>query len=76
MKNGHATAISTVTRYTGLSVAFTLLPEFSSTRPYVLINGHGLAMWFTTPALALLLWPHEKGPLHRALWLTVAVDED
>jgi hypothetical protein len=56
-----------------LAVAFTLLPELSAAKPYVQINGHGLAMWFTTPALLVLLWPREKGPLHLSLWLTVAV---
>jgi hypothetical protein len=62
-------------RYLGrnLAVALTLLPEVSAAKPYVLINGHGLAMWFTTPALFYLLWPRDKGPLHRVLWLTVAL---
>src|SRR6185369_7649181 len=27
---------------------------------------------FTTPVLLLLLWPREKNPLHKALWLCVA----
>ncbi len=40
--------------------------------PYVRISGHGLALWFTTPVLVLLLWPRERGPLHRPLWLCVA----
>jgi hypothetical protein len=56
-----------------LAVAFTLLPDFSSAKPYISINGHGLAMWFTTPVLFLLLWPKIKGPLHRPLWITVAL---
>lgn len=55
-----------------LAVAFTLLPDLSSKAPHVSISGHGLAMWITTPPLLLLLWPREKGPLHRALWITVA----
>jgi hypothetical protein len=56
-----------------LAVAFTLLPDVSFSRaPYISISGHGLAMWVTTPALLYLLWPRDKGPLHRALWLTVA----
>lgn len=54
-----------------LAVAFTLLPEFGGV-PWVRINGHGLAIWFTTPALVLLLWPRARPPIHRALWLTVA----
>jgi hypothetical protein len=55
-----------------LAVAFTLLPDVTARPPYWTVSGHGLAMWVTTPALLLLLWPREKGPLHRALWVTVA----
>ena len=55
-----------------LAVAFTLLPELSSRPPYLQISGHGLALWFTTPVLLLLLWPRDRGPLHRPLWLCVA----
>ena len=55
-----------------LAVAFTLLPDISLRPPYVQISGHGLALWFTTPVLLLLLWPREKNPLHRTLWLCVA----
>jgi len=54
-----------------LAVAFTLLPELGGD-PWVKINGHGLALWFTTPALVLLLWPRTRPPIHRALWVTVA----
>jgi len=53
-----------------LSVAFTLLPDILPHAPYVQISGHGLALWITTPALLLLVWPRHKGPLHRPLWLT------
>ena len=56
-----------------LAVGFALLPRFSTDWPYVVIGGHGLAMWFTTPILFFLLWPRERGPLHRALWLSVAL---
>jgi hypothetical protein len=55
-----------------LAVAFTLLPEFLPRAPYVQIGGHGLALWVTTPALLLLLWPRTKNALHLPLWLTVA----
>ena len=54
-----------------LAVAFTLLPELSSRPPYVQISGHGLALWLTTPILLTLLWPRERNPLHRTLWLCV-----
>jgi hypothetical protein len=55
-----------------LAVAFTLLPDLLSRPPYVQISGHGLALWFTTPVLVLVLWPRDRGPLHRPLWLCVA----
>ncbi len=55
-----------------LAVAFTLLPELPGHAPWIQIGGHGLAMWVTTPLLVLLVWPHDKPALHRALWLTVA----
>lgn len=56
-----------------LAVAFTLLPELPGPDSWVRISGHGLAMWVTTPALVLLLWPRERPPIHRALWVTVAL---
>jgi hypothetical protein len=55
-----------------LTVAFTLLPEFPGRAPWVQVGGHGLAMWVTTPILLFLLWPRDKPPIHRALWITVA----
>jgi hypothetical protein len=56
-----------------LAVAFTLLPRLSLTAPFVSISGHGLAIWLTSPFLVALLWPRARGPLHRALWITVAL---
>ncbi|MBA2543658.1 MAG: hypothetical protein H0V17_28710 [Deltaproteobacteria bacterium] len=53
-----------------LAVALTSLPDLLPRSPWIQMSGHGLAIWFTTPALLLLLWPRDKGPLHRALWLT------
>jgi len=66
-----------------LAVAFTALPKWLGKAPWFAVNGHGLAMWFTTPALLLLLRPRARGQaevvsprpaitLHRALWFTVA----
>jgi hypothetical protein len=56
-----------------LAVAFTQLPELLPRSPWIQISGHGLALWITTPALLLLLWPRQKPALHRALWLTTAL---
>ena len=55
-----------------LAVAFTLLPEWLGRAPWIQVGGHGLAIWVTTPALLLLVWPRDKPAVHRALWLTVA----
>lgn len=55
-----------------LAVAFTLTPKLVAKPPYLQIPWHGLSMLITTPALAYLLWPRQKGTLHSALWLTVA----
>ncbi|HEU0032396.1 MAG TPA: hypothetical protein VFQ53_17310 [Kofleriaceae bacterium] len=54
-----------------LSVALTLLPELLPRAPWVQISGHGLALWVTTPALLMVVWPRHKGALHLPLWLTV-----
>jgi uncharacterized membrane protein YhaH (DUF805 family) len=56
-----------------LAVAFTLLPRFSAEEPYISLTYHGLAMWFTTPLLLFVVWPRERGPWHRPLWLIVAL---
>ena len=56
-----------------LAVALALLPSFSADPPHVVIGGHGLALWFTTPILFFLLWPRERGAWHWPLWLTVAM---
>jgi len=55
-----------------LAVAIALLPSFSLTSPFIVISGHGLALWLTTPLLLTLLWPRTRGPWHRPLWLTTA----
>ncbi len=58
-----------------LRVALTLLPSVSLTAPYVTISGHGVALWFTTPLLLLILVPRRLTPpgreFSRALWLTI-----
>lgn len=56
-----------------LAVAFTLLPELPARGPVVQLSGHGLAIWVTTPAFLLLLWPRQRPAIHRALWITVAL---
>ncbi|HZS41841.1 MAG TPA: hypothetical protein VFF06_33660 [Polyangia bacterium] len=55
-----------------LTCAFTLTPKLIAKAPFVLVSWHGMSMLLTTPALAYLLWPRDRTPLHRALWLVVA----
>lgn len=43
-----------------LAAALTLLPKLLPAPPYVQISYHGLALWFTTPALLFLLWPEPQ----------------
>jgi hypothetical protein len=56
-----------------LSVAFTLLPDLLPQKPWIQVSGHGMAMWITTPILLFVVWPRDKPPIHRALWITVVL---
>lgn len=47
------------------------LPWLSGEPPHVKISGHGLALWVTTPALLLALWPKRTSALHVSLWLAI-----
>jgi len=47
-----------------LAVALALLPQLSADSPHIVIGGHGLALWFTTPILFFLFWPRERGAWH------------
>jgi len=50
-----------------LATALTLLPKLLPTAPYVQISYHGLALWFTTPALLFLLWPEPTVAIPEAM---------
>jgi hypothetical protein len=50
-----------------LGVALTSLPWISSDAPYVKVSLHGLALWFTTPALLWILWP--RAATREYLWI-------
>jgi hypothetical protein len=59
-----------------LGVLLTNLPYFnpearSLTDGLVQVNGHGLALWITTPLYLWLLWPRKRSVLHRALYWTL-----
>lgn len=49
-----------------LAAALCLLPKLLAEAPYVQISYHGLALWFTTPALFYLLWPERDFRSERA----------
>jgi hypothetical protein len=55
-----------------LAAAFVLTPKLIAKAPFVQVSWHGMSMLLTTPALLYLVWPRTKGPLHTALWITVA----
>lgn len=56
-----------------LGLLLTGLPYLSDKSAHIpfQINGHGLALWFTSPVYLWLLWPRRIGPVQRALWVTV-----
>jgi hypothetical protein len=56
-----------------LSAFLTLMPRVQLHPPYFQISKHGLSILLTTPALALVLWPHRRSALARALGITAAV---
>ena len=47
-------------------------PPGATTTP-IQINGHGLALWVTSPFLFWLLWPARKEAPHGALWVTTVL---
>jgi hypothetical protein len=56
-----------------LGVVLTSLPWFPAQGGPVQINGHGLALWVTTPMYLWLLGAKRWSPLARALLLTAAL---
>ena len=59
-----------------LAALLVLLPKFQPDAPYVIISRHGLALWFTSPALLYLLWPRPAATdkdrhYRRAAWSAV-----
>ncbi len=56
-----------------LAVYLASLPWLSSDPPYVMISRHGLALWFTTPALLWLLWPRRVDARMVGLYVAVAI---
>lgn len=54
-----------------LAIYLAALPWLSAAAPYVKVGRHGLALWFTTPHLALTLWPKQTTARMAALWLAI-----
>ena len=52
-----------------LGIMLTSLPWVQGTPHGIQINGHGLALWVTTPAYLWLLWPRKTG----WLWWSLAI---
>ncbi len=55
-----------------LAVLLASLPWLSARPPYLKVGLHGLALWFTTPNLLLVLWPRRAGARYVALALGIA----
>lgn len=57
-----------------LAVFLASLPWLSADPPYLKISRHGLAIWVTTPALLLVLWPKRvTGAMKALAWAAGAV---
>ena len=54
-----------------LSVALTLLPQFSDVWPYLRVSQHGMALWITTPLFLFLLWPARRTELFWPLVVSI-----
>lgn len=52
-------------------VAFLQTPIVTSRFPFLVISGHGLALWFTTPALFLLI-SRRRSPIRLGLLVSIA----
>lgn len=58
-----------------LALLLTSLPYFAhGPQGWLLqINGHGLALWVTTPLYLCLLWPRQRTPVHREIYVTLSL---
>ncbi len=57
-----------------LAIVTSSLPWLTVREPHVIISRHGLALWFTTPALLLTLFPKKRVDAHMVgLYLGVAI---
>ncbi|MBN1654760.1 MAG: hypothetical protein JXA30_13395 [Deltaproteobacteria bacterium] len=56
-----------------LAILLAALPWLSNDPPFIKISQHGLALWFTTPHLLLILWPKRVTPTMVGLYLSAAL---
>jgi hypothetical protein len=56
-----------------LAVFLASLPWLTRAEPHLIISRHGLALWFTTPALLLALWPKKVDTTMVALYVAAAL---
>jgi hypothetical protein len=56
-----------------LAVYLAALPWITAVAPYIKISRHGLALWFTTPHLLLVLWPKKVSATMVGLYVSVAM---
>jgi len=55
-----------------LATALVLLPRIMTHYPFVKISQHGMSLLVTSPTLVYTVLPQRRGPLARALWVTIA----
>jgi hypothetical protein len=55
-----------------LAIYVASLPWLTANDPHVIISRHGLALWFTTPAVLLALWPKRVDATMVGLYLATA----
>jgi hypothetical protein len=53
-----------------LAVYVAALPWLTAASPYVMVSGHGLALWLTTPNLLVALWPKRVSSTTVALFVS------
>ncbi len=54
-----------------LGVFATSMPWLSLHEPHIMFSRHGIALWVTTPAILLTLWPKKLNATIVALWAAV-----
>jgi len=56
-----------------LTALLALVPKFQSTAPYIIVSQHGLAIWFTTPALLYFFASRYGSRPEQRLWVSASL---